>query len=397
MEKKFRGEIPFWLKNKKNNLVYICSSNRNIDDYFFVLKDFYKGKILRIKKENEAGELKKYNYDLLELINSNEKFIILISLDYFLEDYYSEANSIFIEKGKNLDIKDLEEKLIDAGFEKTYMIAQRKEYSIRGDILDIFNINQDNPVRIEFFGNEVDRITYFDINSQLSIAKKDSIELYIDNNKNKKDLFSLMSMNKNKIEYYYENNDILQAKIKRLINENLDREEDILNKIAELSKIGIQIEIQKFSEEELKQFEVIDRVKKLSENTKITIYSEEATRYKEIFKDYSVKFEKYPLFEGYKTEDKLILTDREIKGIRVKREKVEKKALRYKAVDEIKEQDYVIHENFGVGIFLGLENIEGQDYLKIKYADEDKLFVPVDSINKIENFINICYIIGEIY
>ena len=100
MEKKFRGEIPFWLKNKKNNLVYICSSNRNIDDYFFVLKDFYKGKILRIKKENEVGELKKYNYDLLEFINSNEKFIILISLDYFLEDYYSEANSIFIEKGK---------------------------------------------------------------------------------------------------------------------------------------------------------------------------------------------------------------------------------------------------------------------------------------------------------
>ena len=397
MEKKFRGEIPFWLKNKKNNLVYICSSNRNIDDYFFVLKDFYKGKILRIKKENEVGELKKYNYDLLELINSNEKFIILISLDYFLEDYYSEANSIFIEKGKNINIKDLEEKLIDAGFEKTYMVSQRKEYSIRGDILDIFNINQDNPVRIEFFGNEVDRITYFDINSQLSIEKKDSIELYIDNNKNKKDFSSLMSMNKNKIDYYYENNDILQAKIKRLINENLDREGDILNKIAELSKIGIQIEIQKFSEEELKQFEVIDKVKKLSENTKITIYSEEATRYKEIFKGYPVKFEKYPLFEGYKTDDKLILTDREIKGIRVKRERVEKKALRYKAVDEIKEQDYVIHENFGVGIFLGLENIKGQDYLKIKYADEDKLFVPVDSINKIEKYINISDVIPEIY
>jgi len=56
---------------------------------------------------------------------------------------------------------------------------------------------------------------------------------------------------------------------------------------------------------------------------------------------------------------------REIKGIRVKRERVEKKALRYKTVDEIAEQDYVIHENFGVGIFLGLENIDGQDYLKI--------------------------------
>jgi len=92
MEKKFRGEIPFWLKNKKNSIVYVCSSNRNIDDYFFVLKDFYKGRILRIKKENENGELKKYNYDLLELLKSDEKFIILISLEYFLEDYYSKAN-----------------------------------------------------------------------------------------------------------------------------------------------------------------------------------------------------------------------------------------------------------------------------------------------------------------
>ena len=397
MEKKFRGEIPFWLKNKKNSIVYICSSNRNIDDYFFVLKDFYKGKILRIKKENENGELKKYNYDLLGLLKSDEKFIILISLEYFLEDYYSKANSIFVEKGKEVDIKALEEKLIEAEFEKTYMLTQRKEYSIRGDILDIFNINQENPVRIEFFGNEVDRITYFDLNSQLSIEKLDSIELYIDNNKDKKDFFSLMYTSKNKVEYYYENNDILQAKIKRLISENSDRENDIINKITELSKIGKQTEIQKFSEEELKQFEVIDRIKKLSENTNMVIYSEEATRYKEIFKGYDIKFEKYPLFEGYRTEDKLILTDREIKGIRVKRERVEKKALRYKTVDEIVEQDYVIHENFGVGIFLGLENIDGQDYLKIKYADEDKLYVPLDGINKIEKYINISDVIPEIY
>ena len=397
MEKKFRGEIPFWLKNKKNSIVYVCSSNRNIDDYFFVLKDFYKGRILRIKKENENGELKKYNYDLLELLKSDEKFIILISLEYFLEDYYSKANSIFIEKGKEVDIKALEEKLIEAEFEKTYMLTQRKEYSIRGDILDIFNINQENPVRIEFFGNEVDRITYFDLDSQLSIEKLNSIELYIDNNKDKKDFFSLMYTSKNKVEYYYENNDILQAKVKRLISENSDRENDIINKITELSKIGKQTEIQKFTEEELKQFEVIDRIKKLSENTNIVIYSEEATRYKEIFKGYDIKFEKYPLFEGYRTEDKLILTDREIKGIRVKRERVEKKALRYKTVDEIAEQDYVIHENFGVGIFLGLENIDGQDYLKIKYADEDKLYVPLDGINKIEKYINISDVIPEIY
>ena len=396
MEKKFRGEIPFWLKSKKNNIVYVCSSNRNIDDYFFVLKDIYKGKVLRIKKENENDELKKYNYDLLELINSDEKYIILISIEYFLEKYFTEVNSLFVRLGERVELKFLEEKLQKAGFEKTFMVSQRNEYSTRGDILDIFNTNQENPIRVEFFGDEIDRITCFDINSQLSIEKKESIELYIDNNNEKKYFFNLMSINKNKIDYFFENKDILEHKIYRFFNEE-KKEDEIQSKYMELINNGTEIEIKTFTENELKQFEVIDKVKKLSENLKIKIYSEEAERYKEIFKGYDIKFEKYPLFEGYKTDKELILTDREIKGIRVKREKIVKKDLKLKNIDEIREEDYVIHENFGVGIFLGIENIDGKDYLKIKYADEDKLFVPIESVNRLEKYINMSEIIPEIY
>ena len=398
MEKKFRGEIPFWLKSKKNNIVYVCSSNRNIDDYFFVLKDIYKGKVLSIKKENENDELKKYNYDLLELINSDEKYIILISIEYFLEKYFTEVNSLFVRLGERVELKFLEEKLQKAGFQKTFMVSQRNEYSIRGDILDIFNTNQENPIRVEFFGDEIDRITCFDINSQLSIEKKESIELYIDNNNEKKYFFDLMSMNKNKIDYFFENKDILEHKIYRFFNEEKkEKEDEIQSKYIELINNGTEIEIKTFTENELKQFEVIDKVKKLSENLKIKIYSEEAERYKEIFKGYDIKFEKYPLFEGYKTDKELILTDREIKGIRVKREKIVKKDLKLKNIDEIREEDYVIHENFGVGIFLGIENIDGKDYLKIKYADEDKLFVPIESVNRLEKYINMSEIIPEIY
>ena len=397
MEKKFRGEIPFWLKSKKNNIVYVCSSNRNIDDYFFVLKDIYKGKVLRIKKENENDELKKYNYDLLELINSDEKYIILISIEYFLEKYFTEVNSLFVRLGERVELKFLEEKLQKAGFEKTFMVSQRNEYSTRGDILDIFNTNQENPIRVEFFGDEIDRITYFDINSQLSIEKKESIELYIDNNNEKKYFFDLISMNKNKIDYFFENKDILEHKIYRFFNEEKkEKEDEIQSKYIELINNGTEIEIKTFTENELKQFEVIDKVKKLSENLKIKIYSEEAERYKEIFKGYDIKFEKYPLFEGYKIDKELILTDREIKGIRVKREKIVKKDLKLKNIDEIREEDYVIHENFGVGIFLGIENIDGKDYLKIKY-DEDKLFVPIESVNRLEKYINMSEIIPEIY
>lgn len=401
MEKKFRGEIPFWLKEKENNIVYVCSSNRNIDDYFYVLRDFYNGKILKIKIENEIGEIRKYNYDLLELLKSKEKFIILISMELFLNKYFYETDILKVSINKNINLKELILKLEKAGFEKVYMIENRKQYSLRGDILDIFNENDENPLRIELFGEEVDRISYFDINSQVSIEKKNNIEMYIDSNKNEKNFLEIIEFYKSKVEYFYENKEILNYKLEKNIFDNIhndiNKEEELRNFVQEFYHKATEIEIQKFSEKELKEFEIIENIKNMSMNKNIKIYSEEEARYREIFKNYSIKFEKYPLFEGYKKGKNIILTDREIKGIRVKREKKEKISFKYQSVDQIRENEYIIHENYGVGIYLGLENIEGKDYLKIKYADEDKLFVPIEGINKIEKYISMDEKIPSIY
>ncbi|MCI7223661.1 transcription-repair coupling factor [Fusobacterium sp.] len=401
MEKKFRGEIPFWLKDKENNIVYVCSSNRNIDDYFYVLRDFYDGKILKIKIENEIGEIRKYNYDLLELLKSKEKFIILISMELFLDKYFYETDILKVSINKNINLKELILKLEKAGFEKVYMIENRKQYSLRGDILDIFNENDENPLRIELFGEEVDRISYFDINSQVSIEKKNNIEMYIDSNKNEKNFLEIIEFYKSKVEYFYENKEMLNYKLEKNIFDNIhndiNKEEELRNFVQEFYHKATEIEIQKFSEKELKEFEIIENIKNMSMNKNIKIYSEEEARYREIFKNYSIKFEKYPLFEGYKKGKNIILTDREIKGIRVKREKKEKISFKYQSVDQIRENEYIIHENYGVGIYLGLENIVGKDYLKIKYADEDKLFVPIEGINKIEKYISMDEKIPSIY
>ncbi len=434
MKKKYRGEIPFWLKNKKNNIVYICSSNRNMEDYFYVLQDLNKDKnrkILKLKKENREYEINEYNYELLKLIENGEKFIILISLDLLLEKYFYEMTSIRIDKEKIFNFNELEKKLIDSGFEKMYMIENKKQYSLRRDILDIFNENEKNPIRIEFFGDKVDRINYFDIETQKSIEKIESIDLYINNNQKFKDFFELLDLrmsrmaspvelgalsqskkenlnkiqslknssegecslvNDNTIKYFYENKDIIKYKIEKNIFDNIQNKDDFEARVRKIEKKlfqeGKEVEIQKFYEEELREFEDIEKVKELTKKFDIAIYSEEVSRYKEIFKGYKINFEKYPLFEGFKQKNKLVLTDRELKGVRVKREKKEKRALKYKSVEQIKENEYVIHENYGVGIFLGLENIENKEYLKIKYADEDKLFVPIEGINKIEKYIN---------
>ena len=71
-------------------------------------------------------------------------------------------------------------------------------------------------------------------------------------------------------------------------------------------------------------FENQEYVKNLDSDIQVVIVSEEEKRYREIFKGQNFKFKKYPLYEGYRDENTLVLTDRELKGIRVKREKKDK-------------------------------------------------------------------------
>lgn len=64
-----------------------------------------------------------------------------------------------------------------------------------------------------------------------------------------------------------------------------------------------------------------------------------------------------------------------------------KDGIKYENISQIREGDYIIHENYGVGIYLGIQEIDGKDYLAIRYADEDRLFVPIEGLNKIERFL----------
>lgn len=396
MLSEYRGRIPFYLKNLKENIVYLCSSNKNIEDYYNTLADFYDGKILKIESSSDRDEIEKINYDLLELLKSKKKYIILISLEGFLRDYYLEGEKIVFQKDRDMSLKKIQEILIKNSYEKTYMLEKRMQYSLRGDILDIFPKNGDYPIRVEFFGDSVERITYFDIETQKSIESLDRIDMYMNNNKNFQiDFYKLINLSENRI--IFENREILQYKLEEIILRDRESEEKFRERFSQLDIIGEELTLKRFSEDEIRKFEDYENIKKLSKKEKILVISEESKRYQEIFKGYPIEFQHYPHYEGYRDRKYLVLTDRELKGIKVKRETKEKIKLRYKDVSQIRENDYIIHENYGVGIYLGIETIDGQDYLKIKYADEDKLFVPVEGINKIERYISTDGVVPEIY
>ena len=396
----YRGKIPFLLKELKGNILYLCSSNKNIEDYYDVLEDIYGGKLLKLESSQIKEELEKDNYDLLEILKSGDKFIILTSLDAVLRDYFLEGKRFCIEIGKNIDAKTLEEELEKNGYTRNYMVEDRNQFSIRGDIFDIFPKNSEYPVRIEFsFGDEIERVTYFDIETQKSIEKKSSIDMYINsNNEERKTLFSLLGKLDN-IHIFMENRELLEYKLGEILKDVGEAEVELRERFQELVNVAEQVEITKFEYDELHSFEDVEYIKKLGTDPrlKIKIVSEEEKRYREIFQGENFEFERYPLFEGYRDGDTLVLTDRELKGVRVKRERRDRGFQRYKNVSEIQEGDYIIHENYGVGIYLGVEIIDGHDYLKIKYADEDKLFVPIEGLGKIGKYISYSGEIPEIY
>lgn len=398
MYNEYRGKIPFFLKNIDENILYICSSNRNIEDYYEVLEDCYNGDILKIEQFESEEEEDKVNYDFLKILKNTKKFILLISLEGILKEYFCDGEKLELKKGSRVDFQKLEEMLQKNKYKKNYLIEGRKEYSVRGDIIEIFSPDKEYPIRLEIgFDEEIERIGYFDLETQRTVEKIDNVDMYIDKNKERVNILSLLLERKN-IRFFLENEGLLEYKLEEILSRNEEKREKYSDRYKEIVKLCEKIELLKFSQEDLLKFENYEEIKNISEKRKIKIYSDEIKRYKEIFEKYkNIEYEKYPLYEGFYDEDTLVLTDRELKGIKVKRARKNKEKDRIHHMDEIKEGDYVTHENFGVGIYLGIEIIDNLEYLKIRYADEDKLYVPIERIGKMEKYNCINGEIPDIY
>lgn len=89
-----------------------------------------------------------------------------------------ETDLIEVCKGGVLDERKLAKKLVALGYEKNYQVESPGQFSIRGGIVDIFDLTEENPYRIELWGDEVDSIRSFDAQSQRSIENLESITVF---------------------------------------------------------------------------------------------------------------------------------------------------------------------------------------------------------------------------
>ena len=89
-----------------------------------------------------------------------------------------EKDVIDMERGGNLNESELAERLVSFGYEKSYQVDSPGQFSVRGGIVDIFDLTEENPYRIELWGDEIESIRSFDILSQRSIEKLESISVF---------------------------------------------------------------------------------------------------------------------------------------------------------------------------------------------------------------------------
>ena len=318
----------------------------------------------------------------------------------------SYLNSFKIEFAQNLDLEKLKEKLYYFGYNFVDVVSAKGEVSFRGDIIDIFSPNLKKPVRISLFDSEVEEIRYFDESSQkrlkeelesievfpafLSLNKKEfeELNLRVQNssfNSFVKDIASLglwhlddLSQN-----YLQEFSHILYSSlVKDEIEEFYELNRDIL-----ISKSSFNNKILP-ENKEYRDLEVIDinKIIEANKDKKITVVAKNETLIRASSLPYLEKLNiKYidGILNIASNKELILSINKEQKQKRVKKPTI--------VLDEIRVGEYVVHQNYGVGVFRGIKKREVlgrfREFVEIEYKDEDKLYIPVENLEVIDRYV----------
>ena len=146
--------------------------------YQFFSDDNVYAEFALASKDRIAYRLEALNF-LLDPAATGFLVVPFMALRSFLPspEAYQE-NYLLLEQGDEYNLSVLTEMLSAAGYERTQRVMTPGEYSHRGDIVDIYPLDAENPVRLEFFGDEVDTIRSFDVETQRSMKSLDQLEIY---------------------------------------------------------------------------------------------------------------------------------------------------------------------------------------------------------------------------
>ncbi|EKY27246.1 hypothetical protein HMPREF0216_01498 [Clostridium celatum DSM 1785] len=198
------------------------------DVYFLPIREVVFYTVDAISGDLRWARLKVIN----EILKKREKKIIVTSVDamttlYTPKQKYLEY-SLTIKQGEEVDLKDISTKLMNCGYERVEVVEGKGEFSFRGGILDVFPPNAVYPYRIELFGDEIDSIRTFNIESQRSIEKIDKFDIFpakeviVDEEVKEKAINGITEELNSVIENSSKKDEDRVDKLRRIVNKNLE-------------------------------------------------------------------------------------------------------------------------------------------------------------------------------
>ena len=169
--------------------------------------------------------------EVLNRINSRKKPAVIVTYPEALFEKVVtrkelEKNTLKVAIGDTVSIDFINEVLFEYEFKRVDFITEPGEFSVRGGILDVFSFSNDNPYRIEFFGNEVDSIRTFDVETQLSTEKltKVSIMPNVENKALDEKRDSFLKYISPKTAVFTKNTDLFADRLNKLFSKEIDIE-----------------------------------------------------------------------------------------------------------------------------------------------------------------------------
>lgn len=374
---------------------------------------------------------------LSKLQTQNQNLVIVTYPEAISERVVSKEtlkdSTITINVGEKVDPSFISDVLDSYGFEYVDYVYEPGQYAIRGSIIDVFSFSFEYPFRIDFFGDEVETIRTFDVESQLSKERLKYIQIVPEMKKAGLEKESFLNLLPDNITVGYRDLSWIQGRLNAIYNDNplLDNpeyESDIQEKLIPESDFTQQIKTVKQFEFGVKssgtpqasiEFETspqpifhknFDLVSEslqsfLNEGYKIYILSDsekQNNRIKAIFEDRNENIKFTPilrtLHEGFSDASLKIccFTDHQIfdrfHKYNLKSEKARsgKIALSLKELHQFQIGDYIVHVDHGVGKFGGLvrSDMNGrmQEMIKLFYSNNDAIFVSIHSLHKISKY-----------
>lgn len=390
------------------NKIYDSLVKIHDNTLLFPMDDFLSSMIVA-----SSPELKYKRLETLDKLKSDKKYIIVTNLMGYLK-YLPSANiKNYIDIKQNDVIKRdiLAEEINKLGYHRESLVTMSGEYAVRGFILDLYPIDYEHPIRIEFDGNIIDNIKYFNENTQMSTEETNKIKIKAIDEMPSDDKNSLFDYAKNPLVVYVDKSQI-EATYTHLYDDIIeykeanDVKEDLMYSLDDI-KDNDKIFINLFSTDgiDLKAQSIInykenflklesDYNKWIKEGKIVYFYLSNNNEKKQLLKIIpSAHIIMKELEHGFILGKYVIISENDIEDVKVTYGVYKNNfhvGKKIKDFNQLEKGDYVVHISHGIGIYQGITTlyVRGvqKDFLTIYYEGTDKIYVPVEKIDLIYKY-----------